>query len=317
MKLAPHYEEWVRIRKDSNPKIEKAKYLKEFEDALSELDFKLPPKHIDLINNSNLNYVQNTLIYSEGSPAFHHFNISPGAELIHKAGRGFGPGIGCLNRFRNLWKWHDIDSNILDQYKNDKKWDTDLEDVKAKELNEFTSNGNEFDLFPMQFFDSVDMPETSDALRCALKKNRTTLFVLHPTTHEDNEKFAKIWDHLTELLIVPPSAKLVYGRDTNSIIKHSRVVYSANSAVSFNAMLEGKPAATYRITPWSEVLPLIDSAMHDLEKIKPVPEEDLKRFLSWYYNKFTLDLHSSDWKTKLEKIVEKSNNGKGFEGLFA
>ena len=315
MKAVPYHEQWAKNRQDTSSKVAKVNYLKEFEEALCELDFKLPPKHIDILDNTNVGYLQNTLIYSEGSPIFHHFNISPGGELLHKAGRGFASGVGCLNRFRNLWKWHDIDSNILDQYKDDKKWQIDLDSVTEEELT-FVKKG-EFDLFPLQFFDSCDMPETFDAIKCVFRTGKPTIFALHPVTHADIEKYGKIWDQFIEAQIVPDGAFLIHGRDTNSFIPYADKVYSANSAVSFSAMIAGKPTATYRATPWSEVLPVIDSAMHDVKDLKPVPEDDMKRFLSWYYNKFTIDLHSSDWKSKLEKIVEKKNNGKDFEGIFA
>ena len=103
--------------------------------------------------------------------------------------------------------------------------------------------------------------------------------------------------------------------NTDSLIPNANRVYSADSAVSLNAMLAGKPTATFHPMDLSEVVPMITEP-EELDNVEPVPLSVQNQFLSWYYHKLVIDIDSPDFESKMESIMIRFKNGEGTKEIF-
>lgn len=284
------YEQWLETRKGNPFKVSKAKYLKEFEDYLSTLDINALHLEQYYLDQSFTGWV-----YTEGNPVFHYFQISKKAELLPHQKFGINR-TGTVNNFSYSWKNYPIDNNIRSCYSNlhkfgqvNKNVDLDLPDI--------------YDLFALQCPSSTDIRETLDAIAYANTHKRYVLFSVHPTGPDNVLNWWKYLDacgHLSEYTV------LVFGTDTNSLIDNADFVFSASSSITFNALLKDKKTATYRNTPYSEVVPVIQH-YSEIDSLSKTSIEDVDRFLSWFYHTQVVDLTNSDWKHKLKEIINDCN----------
>ena len=287
----PYAKGWAIYRKDKISKVKKAPLVKKFEDELTK--YNLDAIHIDIINRAKLHSYKNTFVYTEGTPNFHHFICSKGAAYAPISGMGWAGSIGAYNPFEYRYKKHNIDHNILNTYKNSTNNKFDIKRNKP----DFSSLPDKFDLFASQQPMSVDKNYTKDAMKYAKDKKRHVVFSNHPSSNDGHN-----WNIFKKYGLTSNYTHFVTDVDTNDLVKRSSRVFSACSGVNFLGLLHRKPTVSYRNLPWSEISPVIKNATSDFTDWIP-EEEDLLRFLSWFYYDLCIDIFSNGWQDKLCKKV--------------
>ena len=331
---------WAKIRLDKPKKLANLPHLIKFHESLKRISKrqKIYFLFADLIKAK---FLSNTLMYRGGSPNYTHFKISPGGEYI------------LYNPKYHLWKNQTIDPNIINKYlsfKNNRyeqpnktielpehynlfalqltsrkfgAYDLPLGKMEIeKDDPRYSPNGTFFGELGLKGIELTEhdvMPRdewaTRDAIRHAKETKTYTIFKAHPVASSPN---TKTWDNFIKEGILNEYCIFVDGHECNVdyLIDHADLVYSSDSAVSFSAMLKGKPTATYYNTDMSEIIPTIKTS-DELVDIKTIPEEDVKRFLSWYYHKLCFDIEQDDYEDKIERMVVRFKNGERTKELFA
>jgi len=244
--------------------------------------------HCDVMNPR-----PNSLIYSEGSANFNLFKLTPNAQYI------------LSNPMLNLWKRTDIDSNIIKVFEL-------MSNSKYLQTNTSQRIGRSYNLFLMQMASTVDLRFTVDALKYATEQKRFTVFKTHPAVG-DGTDFPALWETFKKHRLVSDYTIMVDG-DLQSLIDDADIVYSADSACTFNAMLKGIPVFNYRINEFSEIVPILDTSK-DMP-ITIIDHEDLLRFLSWYYHKLSIDVNQDSFPQRLQSILEQHLAGKPISEIF-
>jgi hypothetical protein len=282
-----YYEAWADRRASSKLKLNNVDILKRFETLLNSLE--VEAIHID-------NYPENhpTLYYSEGSANFELFKLTPRGEYIVR-----NPGL-------HLWKSHDIDSGIIDRLNG-------LSNTKYLQSQSQFNAETPYNLFLLQMASTIDLVPTLDAVKYATEQKRYTLFKTHPAVG-DGTDFESLWSMFEKHGIISDYTVLV-DADLMTLIRGAEVVYSADSACTFNALLEGKPVYNYRSNEFSDIVPLIKSSKN--LPANAIDRDDVLRFLSWYYHSLSIDFN--DEKASTEKILRISNmykEGKDLPEMF-
>ena len=280
-----YYNEWSKLRESTPLKLKNTNKLKFFEEVLFSISQECI--HTDLYRDGR------RLVYSEGSANFDLFKLTPQGDYISQ------------NPMLNLWKRCDVDSKILSVFEH-------LSNTKYEQPSVQTSIGRPYNLFLLQMASTVDLTPTLDALKYATEMKRYTVFKIHPAVG-DGTDFYDLWDKFSHHGIISEYTPLVEG-DLNTLIEHADIVYSADSACTFNAMLKRKTVYNYRSNEFSEIVPIIQSSKQLDEYI--IPEEDLLRFLTWYYYVLTIDIRST-FDGKIEKIISSFESGKNASEIFA
>ena len=287
----PYAKEWAIYRRDKISKVKKAPLVKKFEDELAK--YSLDAIHIDIIDRAKLHSYKNTFVYTEGTPNFHHFICSKGAAYAPISGMGWAGNIGAYNPFEYRYKNYDIDRDVLAIYKDTTNSKFDIERKEP----DLSCLPDTFDLFAAQQPMSVDRNHTQDALKYAKNKKRHVVFSNHPSSNDSHN-----WDVFKKSGLTSEYTHFVTDVDTNALVKRSSRIFSACSGVNFLGLLNRKPTVSYRNLPWSEVSPVIKNATDEFTDWIP-EEEDLLRFLSWYYHDLCIDISSDKWRDKLCKKV--------------
>tara|TARA_R110000868_G_scaffold353302_2_gene614548 strand:- start:131 stop:1171 length:1041 start_codon:yes stop_codon:yes gene_type:complete len=293
------------------------------------------PVDILLADHHKEKYLPDVLFYRGGSPIYPIFVISPGGKYIN-----YNP---CFH----LWKKQKIDDDILSKLL---KYDVN----RYKQPDTVCEVPEEYDLFPLGLSNHIygfnDHPSqieitnddprycnnkercligqgsiksnwrrkvqsrdewaTLDAMKYATENKRLTLF---KNPHAQGTR-VRDWDDLERDGFVSKYTVYVEG-NIDKLIEGARIVYSSDSMSTFQAMLNGKPTATYYNLMISEVTPVISTAK-DMENIRPVPYKDMLRFLSWFYHKLSIDIYSDDASDKLERLIRNFKKGNRTKELF-
>lgn len=256
--------------------------LSSFEDALSRLS--VDAAHADIYNG-----VSDVLVYNEGSANFNLFKITPKGHYIQSS-----------NPMLHLWKRVDIDTNVL------KRFETRCNSKYTQPNSTAVSVGQPYNLFLMQHVASKDLRYTIDALKYATEMKRFTIFKTHPAVGDDTN-FDRVWEIFKSKGLISDYTVMLSG-NMHNLIANADLVYSADSAGTFNAMLSSIPTVNYRINEFSEIVPLIETSKTLLNK--PIPQEDLLRFLTWYHDVLAIDiLDMQAAELKISRIAELYNLG--------
>lgn len=277
------YENWIERRKNCPIKLKNAPFLKKFEDGLCYEK----ARHLD-------QYQPNHLIYNEGSPNFYKFKMCPNGDYI------------VTNPRLHLWKntktnpyiWETLDSS------NDKY---------QVETIQFTFD-QPYDLFLLQMVSTKDLRPTVDALYHATKNKRVTLFKKHPAVG-DGTDFDIVWKKFESYGLITNYTILIENVDNDALVKNARVVYSADSAVTYNALIRGIPTATYRDTDLSEIVPVIKNA-DCISEIPKINHTETEQFLTWYHEKLVIDVTKHDYKQKRDRVVDMYSVGMSTAEIF-
>lgn len=277
------HDSWVQIRKDFPIKLRNAPLLKKFEEGMDCSQ----AVHRDIARIGSL-------VYNEGSPNFAKFKITPNAEYI------------ITNPRLNLWQGIKSDPNIWDRVAGvNEKYDVQESNVELD---------REYDLFLLQMAQTKDLKETVDALFYATKNKRYTVFKKHPVVG-DGTDFDSLWEVFKQKGIVSDYTVLLDGGENESLIRGASLVYSADSAVTYNAVLQGKPVATYRDTDLSEIVPVIKSA-RNIADLRAPNRKDVEQFLTWYHDRLIVDVTLDGYKDKRDHVINMYMNGASTGDIF-
>jgi hypothetical protein len=296
-----------RLRNKQPTKLKNFHYIKKFNDTLLEVYDEYVEMY-DVIGRFNLsrvnfyNYNMNAhrlkhLLYSEGSPNFQHFTLTPSGEYA----------VGAYNPMYHLWKDFETDPNILPFYRS-------LGNNKYEQPKGSMEIGQPYNLFLLQMARTRDTIETIKALLSTRVTKKLTIFKTHPLVG-DGSNYHDLWKYYIELGLINEYTKLVDNCNVDSLIRNADLVYSSDSAATMNAMLIGKPVITYKRMYLSEIVPILTNHQQ-LLNLQPVPEEHLARWMSWYYHKLVIDLDDPNYKEKMRYIVKSYLDNKTVKEIF-
>jgi hypothetical protein len=256
-------------------------------------------KKVSHINSRNVGMTENppkaTLLFSEGSPNFFLFSLTHNGYYSLKR-----------NPHTNLWKNFPIDPNIMDVFITigNNKYPQPITTIPITEP---------YDLFLTQISSHEDKISIVKAMQFAKENKRLTFIKDHPGAKFDFNELWKEWDIAG---MVNDYTRLITDVNVDFLIDNSEFVYCVDSAAIFNAMVKGKRCATFKNMMYSELVPIIHKP-RDILNVDHVPEEDVKRFLSWYYHRIAIDVRDPTHKDKIRRIVKDFLDGKNFEETFS
>jgi hypothetical protein len=230
------------------------------------------------------------LEYSENSPIFHHFKLSPNGYFLYN----YVPN--------NLWKTHYIDDTILDVFNH-------LNVNKYNQPHHTVNLETTFILFALQSIaDRIDLKKLVEIILWAEKIRIHILFKKHPFSSK-NDFIDQLFLRLKSKNYVTQYAILV-GADVNIdyLIDNCKAVWTFSSGVGFQALLKQKPVVVFKVKSYqADYFPVATVASTPEEAyIAPIlPLIDLKRFLSWYYHTLVLDVSSNTFSDKLYSRLDR------------
>jgi hypothetical protein len=218
----------------------------------------------ELYNNMNF---EQTLTWRFGSPKTDLYVFTPNKMYLDK-----------VNPFLHQWKECDIDHDV-----------TKIFGTKYSQGSRIIDLPDKYNLFLLQDNIGPEYDHMLDAMKYAEEQKVYTVFKQHPLT--------EICIHNSDYIIFADA-----NCNLDHLLDNADKVFSSWSSVSLNAMLKGKPCATYDTMAFSEIVPKIDSA-YQLEDIEPVNQDDLSRFLSWFTHKLCIDVSKEGFEEKIEQRI--------------
>lgn len=278
-------EEWKLARNHHPDKHKNSHYIKKFNEAVMSIH----DRYDGVLEYHNISrrtgQSKESLEYTENSPFFRLFKISPARFYLDHFDRDY------------LWKRHSIDPAILSRYE--------------KETNKYSQSDNLFDiqhdyiLFTLQSNEnladhSFNIKTLIDILRWSKENRKHVYFKLHPFTSE-NSHVVMFWEALKSRGEVSEYSVLV-GKDYNldHLIDNCEALWTFSSGSGFQGVIKRKPVAHfYPNVDFRAVSQFARTPEEASLAMKP-NEDELMRFLSWYYHKLTIDV--SD-----ESLIDKLN----------
>lgn len=162
-------------------------------------------------------------------------------------------------------------------------------------------------LFPMQFVYPKDYFETWAAVEWATKHKVYTIFKRHPASSSQSQTprdYDKFWEVATRAGITSEYTHFpVENYSAQSMIDQCDMMFSADSAMTLEAMLRGKPTFTMRRCQISDIVPILDYRKIDetILDIAPVPVRDQKKWLNWYWHSCVNDLDADNFEWKINQ----------------
>jgi hypothetical protein len=216
------------------------------------------------------------LVYEEGNPNFNLYKVSPNGIFIN-----------YYNQSNDYWKTTEIRKGTVDTM-------LALSNNKYEVASSLVCLPKNFILFPLQRAIAENYYLESVAKWAKINKVYV-VFKEHPCSSEETT-FAEIINSVKNrseyTMFVNKKANIDY------LIDKCNRVWTLDSGVGFTATVKGKPVATFRPTDYS-VFGNQVSTLRDAALIKAPSKEELHRFLTWYYDVFTIDIDSSDFKERL------------------
>jgi hypothetical protein len=227
--------------------------------------------------------------YSENSPIFHFFKIVPYGFYLYNYDK------------IDMWKKIDIDSNILEKYN---RYSTNKYDQKSK-LFEFEKD---YILFPLQsLWVRFDITMFIKCIKWAEQNKKYIIFKKHPFS-KDGDHIDQIWKHLLSKKIITKYAILLsHDYNLDNLIDHCKMVWCFSSGSGMQALLKHKPVSFFQWDEPGRKRPCVDYAPIAKFCTSPeaaynnigMPDEEVKRFFSWYYHKLIIDLEDAGYEKKL------------------
>lgn len=220
------------------------------------------------------------MMYAEGTPIFHFFKFVPKDYFIY------------THEPDDLWKKHAIDENILSFF-------------SANGLNKYESPNESFSihyeyiLVPLQYhYDQLEMIRM--ITDWARENKKHVIFKKHPFVNDRGKDFIGYFKNNFHNDYVV----LTTAGNTNDLVRNCKMVWTDDSGVGLNALIQKKPVSYFKKT--------YDFTYGPIAKYCKTPEEahnnpgtddeDLLRYLSWYYHRFIVDMKSPEAE---DKIVER------------
>jgi hypothetical protein len=95
---------------------------------------------------------------------------------------------------------------------------------------------------------------------------------------------------------------LVCEANTDYLVDNCYMLWTTLSGVGFSALLKEKPVSyfgrdiDYNYGPIAKFCKTPEEAYDNIR----LPYSEIKRYFSWYYDKLSIDLHSTDWQSTLK-----------------
>lgn len=304
------WKQWLVLRKHQPLKLKNFPHLSKFSESIKRLSDKHQIPYV-FADAHKAQYLEYSLIFRGGSPNYKLFKMTPYGDYVTRW------------PMYHLWKDCDIDEGIIDRFNampNNRyiQPDSKTETPESYDLYLMQMNLASTPMLPHNPHLDVESGTPKDDVVCRkalkyVKENKIyTIFKAHPTTTIPS---SKVWEIYKREGLVSEYSIFVDDVNTDSLIPKANRVYSADSAVSLNAMLAGKRVATFHPMDLSEVVPMIKTP-EDLDDIEPISLEDQKRFLSWYYHKLAIDIDDPNYEDKMESIMIRFKNGERTREIF-
>jgi len=282
--------EWSEIRKTQKEKYQNIQHLEKFNKCLLDLknDFDGEVKYFYNTNNK----VTNTLYYAENTPVFYLFKLSPNGYFIDKD-----------DPF-NLWKKSEIDNDIIDKFRS-------LTTNKYKQPSKSMRMNHSYILFALQsiYETRFNTKIFYDCVKWAVKNEKDIVFKLHPF-HSNDGSIQMAINNVKDYPKVQKYVKFV-GQEYNfdDLLDGCEMLWTFSSGAGLQAILKEKPVS-YFMKPF-DYYPMCKYARTPEEAYDNKYDLDtVKKFLSWYYNKLTLDVTSSNFEDKLYERLDNYFNKK-------
>jgi hypothetical protein len=228
---------------------------------------------------------KNTLCVSETSPVFQLFCIHSDS-FTNQAD------------FQNLtyWKHSSIDSNIFTIFNS-----YNLNKYETGSIHELDFDN--FILFPLQSLQpNFDITTFTDIIKWSNNNKKRMLLKLHPFTEPNN--------YIFDILISMKNAgwlkhvKIVTHRyNINYLIDRSSSVWLFNSGVALNAIIRGKPVATFRKSRYNPLCTMVKSP-EEADKVCYPNDDLLYQYLSWFYHRYTIDIGADSAISRFTELFD-------------
>jgi hypothetical protein len=285
IKLQPIGAMWKEMRVTQPEKFSVYDLIERFEDTLKlvtqDIDYETSIGYYDRVMDNASSFIE----YTENTPIPHLFRMSPKRYF--------------LNTYQpKLWQNHDVNSTIRSQFASANKY------APRTEVYEFNQP---YIMFALQSinFRQYYMPTRLfiELIHWAETNQRYVLFKAHPFTTPDNKIFA-YWKMLQKNGVITKYAVLVDAKfNTDTLIDNAEMVWTYSSGVGLQAVLQGKPVASFTDqTDYADMYTICKSpAEAALAKVNP----DVDRFLSWYYEKLIIDVSRDDLADQITNRIQK------------
>jgi len=283
-------DDWKQGRQHQESKFTNYYKLNNFHKALENLknDYTGTISYHKFNKKFNATLLNNTLEYTENSPIFEYFKLSPNSYY--------------LNEFPddNLWRSCDIDSSVYSLFQDTNKYKQSPELFifdKPYILFTLQSNGSKLvHSFNAETFIRIVMWATTN--------KKYILFKLHPY-HFPNSNIETCWKYLDKKGYISDYVMLVDKRyNLDHLIKNAEQVWTFSSGAGMQAVIYNKPVAHF----WKNVdfFPVANfvTTPEEAYLTKKPSNEDITRFLTWYFTKLTINSESVNLEKRLRHRLE-------------
>jgi hypothetical protein len=206
--------------------------------------------------------------------------------------------------FRKLdyWKNSSIDENILEVFNS---FNLNKYPKGAKKL-----EYDDYILFALQDTQNINfnLKTLVSIVDWSFKNKKKIVFKLHPESKTDT-KIHEIFKLLTDKYPVRYYKVVNNSYDIQNLIDNANAVWSFNSGVSLNSLLKGKSTVSFMNSDLNPVCRFCKTP-EEAFSVKPTNEEELMRFLSWYYHRFTIDITSKNANDRIKELFDLFYNEK-------
>lgn len=165
-----------------------------------------------------------------------------------------------------------------------------------------------YNLFCLQMTRTKDYENTVKALKWATENKQYTIFRAHPCPG-DYTHYKPLWVRFLKEGLLSEYTKLVTGCRSEEMVANADRVISSDSAVSFKAAVLGKPVIQMRDNNMMiDVVPTLPT-LEGWEKVKPIPDDQLAQWLTWFYQCICHDFHGEGYAEKLIRKLKFYEDG--------
>lgn len=153
-------------------------------------------------------------------------------------------------------------------------------------------------LFGLQMTRSKDYHQTVKALKWATENKQYTVFRAHPVAG-DHTNYDRLWTKFYKEGLLSEYTKLAQGYRSEEMVANADLVFSVDSALSLKSVLMGKPTVQMRDNNMMiDIVPTLPD-LEGLDKVKPMPDDQLAQWLTWFYHCVCHDFHGEGYAEKL------------------
>lgn len=275
---------WKNIRKATVFKLHNAHYLNQFNDALRSIAIRYDNLDIRYYEQLSLPLKKRFMLYGEGTPLFFLFKLVPQDYFVYT----FKPD--------HFWKNYHVNETTIQQ-------------LLSYDLNKYTTN-KQFIKYPFDYI-----------LYVAGIQYQTEFQLLEQiakwSTHTKNHVVVKTHPYIDQLYpdLYQTQIESFYQRgidkkyfhldsvsNTDKLVDYSYMVWTILSGVGFQALLKQKPVSYFGKDVDYNYGPIAKFSRSPAEAYENtgIPYHEVKKYFTWYYDKLSVDMHSSQWFTQLE-----------------